>query len=149
VSVNLMTEVNATSGPDPDPDPELIALATEVRQHAYAPYSRYTVGVALRTTDGTVHVGCNVEIASYPLGSCAEACAIAAMVAAGGRLIAEVVVVTGGDEPGTPCGGCRQRLREFAAPDVVVHSMTAGGRRRSMTIDALLPSSFGPEFLPP
>jgi cytidine deaminase len=97
-----------------------------------------------------VITGCNVENAAYPLGSCAEAGAIAAMVLAGERSIAEVVVVTDGDEPGTPCGGCRQRIREFAGPDVLVHSVSAStGATISMPLADLLPHSFGPEFLSP
>jgi cytidine deaminase len=94
-----------------------------------------------------VIVGCNVENAAYPLGSCAEAGAIAAMVAAGQRTITEVVVVTDGSTPGTPCGGCRQRLREFAGPDVPVHSVSSDGHVLTMTIAELLPHSFGPESL--
>ena len=80
-------------------------------------------------------------------GSCAEAGAIAAMVAAGQQVIAEIVVVTDGDTPGTPCGGCRQRIREFAGPDVLVHSVSSAGGIITMTMAELLPDSFGPEFL--
>ncbi len=130
-----------------EPDPELVAAASEVHLQAYCPYSHYRVGAAIRTTSGAVIVGCNVENAAYPLGSCAEAGAIAAMVAAGERSIVEIVVVTDGDEPGTPCGGCRQRIREFAGPDVAVHSVSAGGATWSTTVADLLPHSFGPEFL--
>jgi cytidine deaminase len=130
-----------------EPDPELLAAAQRVHQQAYCPYSHYRVGAAIRTPSGAVIVGCNVENAAYPLGSCAEAGAIAAMVAAGERSIAEIVVVTDGDEPGTPCGGCRQRIREFAGPDVVVHSVASSGVTWSTTVAELLPHSFGPEFL--
>ena len=129
------------------PDPELLAAAQEAHLQAYCPYSRYRVGAAIRTTSGSVIAGCNVENAAYPLGSCAEAGAIAAMVLAGGRSIAEIVVVTDGDEPGTPCGGCRQRIREFAGPEVLVHSVAASGVTWSTTVAALLPHSFGPELL--
>jgi cytidine deaminase len=128
-------------------DPELLAAAQEVQRAAYSPYSNYRVGAAIRSASGTVFVGCNVENAAFPLGSCAEAGAIAAMVAAGERAIVEVVVVTDGAEPGTPCGGCRQRLREFAAPDVGVHSVAVSGASWSSTVADLLPHSFGPEFL--
>jgi len=131
------------------PDPELVAAALEIQARAYCPYSRYRVGAAIRAASGVVVAACNVENAAYPLGSCAEVGAIAAMVSAGERSIAEIVVVTDGDEPGTPCGGCRQRIREFAGPEVVVHSLSASGRRWSTTMEALLPHSFGPEFLPP
>jgi cytidine deaminase len=132
-----------------EPDPELMAAARQVHQQAYCPYSHYRVGAAIRTASGSVVVGCNVENAAYPLGSCAEAGAIAAMVASGERSIVEIVVVTDGDEPGTPCGGCRQRIREFAGPEVVVHSAAASGAVWSTTVADLLPHSFGPEFLEP
>ena len=129
------------------PDPELVAAAAAAHLRAYCPYSHYRVGAAIRTGSGAVVVGCNVENAAYPLGSCAEAGAIAAMVAAGERSILEIVVVTDGDEPGTPCGGCRQRIREFAAPSVPVHAVTASGATWSTTVAELLPHSFGPEYL--
>ncbi len=128
-------------------DRELLAAAQEIHLRAYCPYSHYRVGAAIRTGSGAIVVGCNVENAAYPLGSCAEAGAIAAMVAAGERVIAEIVVVTDGDEPGTPCGGCRQRIREFAGPNVAVHSVATSGVAWSTTVDRLLPHSFGPEFL--
>jgi cytidine deaminase len=131
------------------PDPELLVAAQEAHLQAYCPYSHYRVGAAIRTTSGSVIAGCNVENAAYPLGSCAEAGAIAAMVLAGERSIAEIVVVTDGDEPGTPCGGCRQRIREFAGPEVVVHSVATSGASWSTTVAALLPHSFGPELLDP
>jgi cytidine deaminase len=130
-----------------EPDSELLAAARQVHLQAYCPYSHYRVGAAIRTPSGAVIVGCNVENAAYPLGSCAEAGAIAAMVAAGERAIAEIVVVTDGDQPGTPCGGCRQRIREFAGPDVAVHSVAESGEIWSTTVADLLPRSFGPEFL--
>jgi cytidine deaminase len=131
------------------PDAELVVAATTVQQRAYARYSRYRVGVALRTSSGATVTGCNVENAAFPLGTCAEAGAIAAMVASGERSISEVVVVTDGETPGTPCGGCRQRIREFAAPDVVVHCLSISGAIVSMTMEDLLPRSFGPEHLGP
>ncbi len=129
------------------PPPDLLAAAEAARARAYCPYSGYHVGAALRTVSGALITGCNVENASYPLGTCAEAGAIAAMLLAGETAIAEVLVVTDGDVPGTPCGGCRQRLREFAALDVVIHSVSATGEVLSRTLDELLPHSFGPEFL--
>ncbi len=130
------------------PDPTLFDAALAAWKQAHSPYSGYPVGVALRTPSGAVFTGCNVENASYPEGTCAETGAIAAMVLAGERAITEVVVVTGGDVPGTPCGGCRQRLREFAGPDAVVHSSTVDGETRRSTMAELLPDSFGPERLP-
>ena len=129
------------------PDP-LIDAALAARGAAYAPYSRFAVGAALRTDEGTVHAGCNVENAAYPEGTCAEAGAIAAMVLAGGRRVIELVVAGGGDAPCTPCGGCRQKLREFGAPDTLVRIVDADGRALlRMTLAELLPRSFGPENL--
>ncbi len=93
---------------------DLLAAALAVRERAYAPYSKFAVGAAIRTPSGAIYTGCNVENVSYPEGCCAETSAIAAMVAAGGRRIAEVVVMGGGERLCTPCGGCRQKLREFA-----------------------------------
>ncbi len=132
-----------------EPDPELVAAAKVAHLEAYCPYSHYRVGAAIRTASGAVITGCNVENAAYPLGSCAEAGAISAMVGAGERSIAEIVVVTDGEQPGTPCGGCRQRIREFAGPDVAVHSVSASGATWSTTVAELLPHSFGPESLSP
>ena len=126
---------------------ELYEAAVGALERSYSPYSHYPVGAAVRTASGRVFAGCNVENASYPLGTCAEAGAIAAMVLAGERDIVEVVTVTGGSEPGTPCGGCRQRLREFAQPSAPVHATTIGGRLLTSTIADLLPHSFGPENL--
>ncbi len=126
----------------------LIEAARAVRTQAYAPYSRFPVGAALRAEDGRIHVGANVENASYPEGLCAEAAAIAAMVAAGARRIREVVVLADSADPCPPCGGCRQRIREFATPDTVVHLCTVRGAHRTLSLDALLPESFGPKHLP-
>ncbi len=126
----------------------LVAAALAARARAYAPYSRYSVGAALRTEAGAIHAGCNVENAAYPQGSCAEAGAISAMVLAGGGLIAEVVVAGGGPQPCTPCGGCRQRLREFGNAATRVRMVDEQGRERlARTLWELLPESFGPENL--
>ena len=129
---------------------ELYDMAVAAQDHAYCPYSHYPVGAALRTASGEVFSGCNVENAAYPLGSCAEDGAIAAMVLAGEHEIVELVTVTGGTVAGTPCGGCRQRIREFANSDAVVHSATTESGPAAaitMTIGELLPESFGPENL--
>ena len=126
---------------------ELYDAAIAAMARSYSPYSGYPVGAAVRTASGQIFAGCNVENAAYPLGSCAEAGAIAAMAFAGERQIVEVVTVTGGDRPGTPCGGCRQRLREFSASIVPVYATTAAGAVLALTIEQLLPESFGPEFL--
>ncbi|MFD1703763.1 cytidine deaminase [Methylopila henanensis] len=125
----------------------LFAAAAAARAQAYAPYSRFAVGAALVTPEGAIHAGCNVENAAYPVGSCAEAGAISAMVAAGGRRIAAILVLGGGDALCTPCGACRQRIREFAADDAVVLVAGPEGVRRSFTLGELLPASFGPDVL--
>jgi len=128
----------------------LVSLALAARAKAHAPYSRFAVGAALRTADGALHAGCNVENAAYPEGICAEAGAIAAMVLAGGRLIAEIVVAGAGPAPCAPCGGCRQKLREFGRPDLLVRMVDAEGREvLRRTLGDLLPDSFGPENLRP
>jgi homotetrameric cytidine deaminase len=127
---------------------ELVAAARGAMERAYAPYSKFRVGVALRAPDGSVHVGANVENAAYPLGNCAEASAIGALIAAGRRQIAEAAVIGDGEEPCVPCGGCRQRLRELMPLDATVHLAADGGARATMTLEELLPRSFGPEFLP-
>ena len=120
----------------------LLAAATEVREKAYAPYSRFKVGAALRTTGGTVHVGCNVENVAYPEGTCAEAGAIAAMVAGGETRIAEILVIADSPEPVPPCGGCRQKIAEFAGQDVRVTLCTTDGKQKVMTVAELLPGVF-------
>jgi cytidine deaminase len=125
----------------------LLAVARVVRERAHAPYSRFRVGAALRDENGAIHAGCNVENAAYPVGTCAEAGAIAAMVAAGGRRITEILVCGEGAGLVTPCGACRQRIREFAAPDTPIHAATPGGIAKTFTLAELLPESFGPETL--
>lgn len=121
---------------------ELKQAALKVRENAYAPYSNFKVGAAVRTVDGTVFVGCNVENVAYPEGTCAEAGAIAAMVAAGQGEITEAYVVAGSPMPVTPCGGCRQKLAEFGAGDVRVTMATTGGVEQVMTLAELLPGAF-------
>jgi cytidine deaminase len=129
-------------------DKPLIAAAVEARSKAYAPYSRFLVGAAVQDEQGAVHAGCNVENAAYPEGTCAEAGAIAAMIMAGGKRITEAAVVGAGDALVTPCGGCRQKLREFGAPHLVIHVCDEKGKiRRSFRLVELLPESFGPENL--
>jgi len=124
----------------------LLAAARQARRMAYAPYSRYPVGAAVLDAQGRIHAGCNVENAAYPEGLCAEAAALSAMVLAGGRQVRAVLVVGSGGEGSwiTPCGGCRQKLCEFGAPDLIVQSANevALGPRR--TLAQLLPESFGP-----
>ena len=117
--------------------------AEAVRVNAHAPYSLFKVGAALRSAGGAIHAGCNVENVSYPEGTCAEAGAIAAMVAAGDTAIAEVYVIADSPVPVSPCGGCRQRLAEFAGPEVRVTMATTRGAERVMTMAELLPGAFG------
>ena len=132
---------------DPSIEPDLLAAARAVKEHAHVPYSRFPVGAALRTASGRVFVGCNVENAAYPEGMCAEAAAIAAMVSAGERSIDVIVTVCDGDDLGTCCGGCRQKIREFATADTTIHNAGPSGVGRTFTMEELLPDSFGPEHL--
>jgi len=120
---------------------KLFEAARTVRERAYAPYSDFLVGAALRAPDGTVFTGCNVENASYPVSVCAEGGAVSAMVAAGYREIAEAVVV-GDAALCTPCGVCRQRLKEFGTDDLIVHVADLNGIKRSFSMDELLPAAF-------
>lgn len=129
-------------------DAELLEAARAIRERAHAPYSRFAVGAALRDEQGRIHVGCNVENAAYPQGVCAEAGAISALIAAGGTRISAAAVIGGRLRPVTPCGGCRQKLREFAAEAVPVLCASTDGALMETTMGALLPHSFGPEHLP-
>lgn len=126
----------------------LFAAAATARARAHAPYSRFPVGAAISDEAGRVHVGCNVENAAYPLGACAEANAVAAMVCAGGARIRDVAILGALDAETPPCGGCRQRLAEFADARTRVH-LRAGpdGPIRSFTLAHLLPEAFGPRAL--
>jgi cytidine deaminase len=125
----------------------LLTAALAARDRAYAPYSGYSVGAALEDEQGRLHAGCNVENASYPVGTCAEAGAIAAMVAGGGTRIRTILVATAGPEPATPCGACRQRIGEFADADTAILSAGPDGIRRRFGIAELLPHPFGPAAL--
>lgn len=122
----------------------LFAAAAAARANAYAPYSRFKVGAAIRTPSGAIFSGANVENASYPVGTCAEAGAIAAMIASGESQIAEILVLGEGEALVTPCGACRQRICEFAGANVKVHVAGPEGVRKSFTIAELLPQAFGP-----
>ncbi len=122
---------------------DLRKAAVQVRANAYAPYSNFQVGAAIRAASGLVYVGCNVENVAYPEGTCAEAGAIAAMVAAGETALTEAYVVAGSDMPVTPCGGCRQKLAEFGAGDVTVTMATVAGVEQQTTLADLLPGAFG------
>ncbi len=141
-----MTDAPSPSGPAAS---DLWRAAEAARRQAYARYSNFAVGAALRAASGAIYAGCNVENAAYPVGTCAEAGAIAAMILGGDRRILEVVVAAAGAGAVTPCGACRQRLREFAGPDTPVHAAGPEGIVASFTLDALLPHAFGPDDLRP
>ena len=127
---------------------DLIAAAKAARLKAYAPYSKFLVGAAVRDERGQIHGGCNIENAAYPQGWCAETSAIAAMIMSGGHRIAEMAVIGTGDLLCTPCGGCRQKIREFAKGNVKIHMCGEDGKvKQTFTLDELLPASFGPENL--
>lgn len=126
---------------------KVITAAVEAIDRAYAPYSGHPVGAAILANDGNVYAGCNVENAAYPLGQCAEATAIGNMVLGGGSAIEEIVIVGPGDEPCPPCGGCRQKIREFADKNGV--PVTVCNRNGDILLETtsaeLLPHAFGPE----
>jgi cytidine deaminase len=125
----------------------LLQAAKAARLNAYAPYSNFRVGAAVLDEHGRVHAGCNVENAAYPQGVCAEAAALSAMVLAGGRRAAALLVLGAGPNWVTPCGGCRQKLREFGDADTPVLVADAQGVQRGFTLEELLPHGFGPEHL--
>ena len=131
-----------------EPLAALFAAARAAQMNAYAPYSRFRVGAALRTPGGAIFSGANVENAAYPEGVCAETSAISAMARAGERRIAEICVIGDGEALCTPCGGCRQRIREFADAETLVHVADPEGVRRTFRLPELLPDSFGPGRLP-
>jgi len=126
------------------PDQDLVNAASEARSNAYCRYSGYRVGAALVDEKGNVHVGCNVENSAFPEGTCAEANAIAAMIASGGKTINSIVVIGGEDvvEDCTPCGGCRQKIAEFADASTRIVLVGADNGLTTYTIDDLLPVSF-------
>jgi len=125
----------------------LLRAAVDAMGRAYAPYSKFLVGAAVLDEQGRIHPGCNVENAAYPQGVCAEGGALSAMVLAGGRSVRAVLVVGQGEGLVTPCGGCRQKIREFAAPDTPIFIADPQQLRATFTLDELLPHSFGPDHL--
>ena len=128
-------------------EPELLAAARAVQRNAHVPYSKFQVGAAIRTTSGAIYAACNVENAAHPEATCAEAGAISAMVSAGEYEIEAVVTVCDGEALGTCCGGCRQKIREFATPNTLIHNAGPDGIGLTFTMDELLPESFGPDHL--
>ena len=125
----------------------LIDNARAVRENAYAPYSKFNVGAAIRSASGTIYTGCNVENVAYPEGTCAEAGAIAAMIAGGDTRIAEVAVIADSPKPVSPCGGCRQKIAEFADGDVAVTLATMDGIVQQTTVADLLPGRFDADYM--
>ena len=128
-------------------DAELVAAAISAMSHAYAPYSSFYVGAAIRDENGQIHSGANVENAAYPQGACAEVGAISAMIMAGGRKIDAIAVAGKGDVLCAPCGGCRQRIREFAEAATPIIIADETGERARFTLAEILPHSFGPDNL--
>jgi cytidine deaminase len=124
-----------------------IAATKEAMSKAYVPYSNYPVGALIVTDNGNTYSGCNVENASYPLGNCAEASAIASMVIGGEKKIKTIYVMTKNDEGGIPCGGCRQRIREFSDENTQIMMCSPDGVQQRINLSELLPNSFGPEHL--
>ena len=124
-----------------------IAATKEAMSNAYVPYSNYQVGALIVTKNGNTYSGCNVENASYPLGNCAETAAIASMVLAGEKYIRMIYVMTKNDEGGIPCGGCRQRIREFSDENTQIIMCSPDGVQQRINLSELLPNSFGPEHL--
>lgn len=125
----------------------LLEAARAAQQHAHAPYSHFHVGAAVLDEQDRVHAGCNVENAAYPQGSCAETNAFGALVANGGKRVVALLVLGDGENLVTPCGGCRQRLRELASPATPVFIAGPDGVRATFTLEQLLPHSFGPDSL--
>ena len=121
---------------------DMIECAAAVRERAHAPYSGFRVGACIRAESGRLYSGCNVENAAYPQGQCAEATAIGAMVSGGDNKIAEILVLADGQRLCTPCGGCRQRLSEFAGPETPVHMCGPEGLRQTIPLGELLPYAF-------
>ena len=126
---------------------ELFEKARAVREHAYAPYSQFKVGAAIRSASGKIFIGCNVENAAYPEGVCAEAGAISAMIAGGETKISEICIVADTSQPIAPCGVCRQKLAEFSTPETEVILAASKGEVTRRTVGDLLPESFGPAHL--
>ena len=125
----------------------LFNAAKKVRENAHVPYSNFKVGAAFLTEDGSIISGCNVENAAYPQTQCAEASAIGSLISSGYKKINEIVVIGSGSLLCSPCGGCRQRIREFASLDVKIHMCNEEGHMKTSTLGDLLPDSFGPENL--
>ncbi len=128
-------------------DSEHIDLLRNAMQNAYAPYSNYKVGALIISENGAKHIGCNVENASYPQGQCAESSAISAMIVSGDKYIKQIYIMSEDKAGATPCGGCRQRIREFSDSDTLIKLCSSDKTVKTLSISDLLPHSFGPENL--
>ncbi|HEX6576609.1 MAG TPA: cytidine deaminase [Gemmatimonadaceae bacterium] len=128
------------------PDDELRDAAFAAMENAYAPYSRFRVGAALRTASGEIITGCNVENAAYGEALCAERVAVSAAVARGVRQFEEIVVASESDEPAPPCGSCRQTMSEFA-PDLKITGYSRNGKKVEWRLGDLLPEAFALNYL--
>jgi cytidine deaminase len=137
---DISTEMDGT-------ETSYIDAVKQAMAKAYAPYSKYPVGALVVTEDGQMFAGCNVENASYPQGHCAETAAIAAMVMSGHQRIQKIYIMSQDDQGATPCGGCRQRIREFADNNTPVVLCSPAGVQKRLALSELLPHAFGPEFL--
>ena len=125
----------------------LFKACKEVREQAHVPYSNFKVGAAFLTEDNNIITGCNVENAAYPQSQCAEASAIGNLISQGYKSIKEIVVIGSGNLLCSPCGCCRQRIREVASLNVKIHMCNESGHMKTSTLEILLPDSFGPENL--
>ena len=128
-------------------DSEHIDLLRNAMQNAYAPYSNYKVGALIISENGAKHIGCNVENASYPQGQCAESSAISAMIVSGDKYIKQIYIMSEDKAGATPCGGCRQRIREFSDSETLIKLCSSDKTVKTLSISDLLPHSFGPENL--
>ena len=126
---------------------DLFEAATEAMGKAYAPYSKFPVGAALRTSDGRIFSGCNIEVASYPEGWCAETTALGHYIMGGGGTITEIAVVAARMARITPCGGGRQRLAEFTDPSTRLHLCDETGIAETVTMGDILPYGFRGDIL--
>ncbi|MEO1680673.1 MAG: cytidine deaminase [Pseudomonadota bacterium] len=131
----------------PNSAPDLREAATAARENAYAPYSNFKVGAAMRGASGKIYIGANMENVSYPVGTCAEEAALAAMIVAGETEVVEAYVIADAPAPVPPCGACRQRLKEFGKDDVTVWMGTTDGKEEATTIGDLLPGAFDAGYM--
>lgn len=125
----------------------MLNSAKNAMQYSYSPYSHYKVGACIKSEDGSLFSGTNIENSSYSLTLCGESSAISAMISAGQKKILDIIVIGSGKDLCTPCGACRQRIYEFSTPDTLVHLATTDGIQKTLKITELLPHAFGPEHL--